>query len=70
MTVPAYRSMPAELTAPLLAPPAPRLLCLLNGQAAMCLLDALATLPAYEAALQVCNADRRRVALLGATDVH
>lgn len=69
MPVPAYRPLPAALTAPIPAPPAPLLDCRdANGRAAVCVLDALATIPAWQSALDACNADRRRAAALGATD--
>lgn len=65
--MPAWRDMPATLTQPLAEPPAPPLLCMLNKQAVPCLIDAVATIPAYQATLRICNADRRRVDLLGRT---
>jgi hypothetical protein len=66
--VPAWRPLPDILTAPLLPPPAPPARCVLEGRPAVCVLDALALLPAWEAQLATCNADRARAALLGATD--
>lgn len=63
-----YRPIPHQLTTPIVPPPQPSLLCVLNGQAAVCVLDALATIPAWDAALQMCNADRSKVRTLGATD--
>lgn len=67
--VPAYRPLPHELTDPIAAPPAPLLNCSDgNGWPAICVPDALATIPAYQAALGLCNADRRRAALYGAAD--
>ena len=66
----AYRPLPAALTAPLPTPPLPPLLCELEGAPAVCALDALAQIPAWDATVQMCNADRRRAALLGATDGH
>ena len=64
----AYRPIPDALTAPILAPPRPPLLCELQGVAAVCVLDALATIPAWDAVLQTCNADRLTTRLLGKTD--
>ena len=67
----AYRPLPDALTAPLLAPPAPPARCIhAGGSPAVCVLDALTQLPAWEAALETCNADRRRAAALGALDGH
>lgn len=62
--VPAYRPLPRELTDPIPEPPAPPFDC--DGR--VCVLDGLVTIPLYQAALDMCNADRRRAALLGATD--
>ena len=62
--VPAYRPLPHELTDPLAEPPAPLPAC--GGL--VCVPAALATIPAYQAALGLCNADRARAALYGATD--
>lgn len=64
----AYRPIPAELTAPIPKPPRPPLLCELDGRAVMCVLDALATIPAWDAAVELCNEDRRKTRLLGGTD--
>lgn len=64
----AYRPIPDALTAPIPAPRAPPLLCLLDGSPAFCVLDALATIPAWDTALQTCNADRATVRTLGKTD--
>lgn len=64
----AYRPLPSALTVQLLPPPPPPLLCELDGTAAVCVLDALATIPAWDAALQACNADRRKAAVLGAAN--
>lgn len=64
----AYRKLPDALTDPLLAPPLPPLLCELDGTAAVCVLDGLAQLPAWQAFGEMCNADRRKAALLGTTD--
>lgn len=64
----AYRPLPDALTTPIPAPPSPPLLCEWNGQAAVCVIDALATLPAWRAALEAANADRRRAAILGGSD--
>lgn len=64
----AYRPIPAELTAPIPKPPRPPLLCELGGVPVMCALDAIATIPAWDAALGLCNADRLKTRLLGETD--
>lgn len=63
-----YRQLPDALTDPILPPPAPPAMCFLDGQSFVCALDALALLPAYDALLEMCNADRRTAALLGRTD--
>lgn len=70
VTVPAiaYRPVPGVLTAPIPEPAPPPLACTLAGVAAPCVLDALATIQAWRAALELCNADRRKTALLGASD--
>jgi hypothetical protein len=67
--VPAYKLLPSELTAPIPDPPAPLFTCD-DGKGAprLCVLDALAQIPAYQGALQLCNSDRARAALLGTTD--
>lgn len=64
----AYQPLPGALTAPIPGPPAPPLACRDGAQAVPCVLDALATIPAWQAALDLCNADRRRAAALGVTD--
>lgn len=64
----AYRQIPDALTAPLLPPPEPPLLCVLNAKASLCVLDALATIPAYQSSLDLCNSDRAKVRMLGKTD--
>ncbi len=67
--VPASPPLPRELTAPIPAPPSPLLDCSDgHGAPALCVTDALATIPAYQVALETCNRDRARAALLGATD--
>jgi hypothetical protein len=66
--VPAWKPIPDKLTAPILPPPAPPARCVLDGQPAICVLDALATIPLYQADIDQCNADRATTALLGATD--
>lgn len=66
--VPAYRSLPGTLTDPIPTPPAPPARCMLGGVAAVCVLDGLSLLPMYDAALETCNADRARAALLGRAD--
>lgn len=64
----AYQPLPGVLTAPIPAPPQPPARCTWGEAPAVCVLDALATLPAWEAALGMCNADRRRAASLGRSD--
>lgn len=65
----AYRPLPRELTTPLPAPLPPSRNCVdAAGASAVCVLDALATIPRYQAVIGLCNADRARAALLGATD--
>ena len=66
--VPVYQPLPDALTAPLMKPPAPPALCFLGEQSFVCALDGLAQIPAYDALLDMCNADRRRASLLGRTD--
>jgi len=67
--VPAYQPLPRAWTDPIPEPPAPLFTCPdETGRAGLCVLDALATIPAYQAALAMCNADRARSALAGATD--
>lgn len=67
--VPAYKPLPHELTAPIPMPPRPLLNCADGkGWPAICVPDALATIPAYQAAIGQCNDDRRRAALFGVTD--
>lgn len=65
----AYKALPIDLTSPIPEPPEPLFTCD-DGKGAprLCVLDALATIPAYQGALQLCNSDRARAALLGATD--
>ena len=67
VAMPTFRTIPESLTTLLSEPPAPPLLCILNDQAVPCLIDVLATIPAYQATLRLCNADRQRTALLGRT---
>jgi hypothetical protein len=64
----AYRPIPDALTAPILKPQRPPLLCNLLGIPTVCVLDALATIPAWDAAVDLCNADRLKTRLLGKTD--
>lgn len=67
--IPAYTPLPVELTNPIAEPPAPLLGCSDGaGWPAVCVADALATIPAWRATLQMCNRDRARAAVLGATD--
>ncbi len=69
VSVPAYQPLPSDLTSPIPEPPAPLLACTdSQGRPAVCVLDALATIPAYQAVIAVCNGDRARAALLGVTD--
>jgi hypothetical protein len=61
-----YRPLPANLTDAIPPPPAPPRRCTSRtGQPAVCVDDALSVIPAWEAALQIANDDRRRAALLG-----
>ena len=65
----AYRPLPHELTAPIQPPLAPPALCVdSNGQALVCALDGLLTIPSWQATLDTCNKDRARSALHGVTD--
>jgi hypothetical protein len=64
----AYRPLPPELTAPLAEPAMPIARCVADGKPAICVIDALATIPLYQAALRTANDDRARAALLGRTD--
>lgn len=67
--IPAYKPLPVTLTAPLPRPPVPLLSCSDSaGWPAVCVLDALATIPAWDAFADMCNRDRARAALLGTTD--
>lgn len=64
-----YRPLPIALTSPLMEPPAPLFTCDDGaGAPRLCVLDALAAIPAYQATVQQCNSDRARAALFGATD--
>ncbi len=60
----AYRPLDRALTDPLESPARPPARC--DGK--ICADDALATIPAYQAVIATCNADRARAALAGATD--
>lgn len=65
----AYVPLPRELTMPIAAPPAPAALCTdARGAPAVCVIDALATIPAWRDALGVCNSDRARAGVLGTSD--
>ena len=64
----AYRPIPAALTSPIVKPPRPPLLCELDGASVMCALDVIATIPSWDAAVDLCNADRLKLRLLGVTD--
>ncbi len=64
----AYRPLPPALTAPLAEPAAPPARCVVAGAPAICVLDALAMIPLYQAALRTANDDRARAELLGRTD--
>ena len=65
----AYRPLDSALTSPIPEPPAPPALCIDDrGEPGVCVLDGLATIPAWRATLQMCNRDRARAAVLGATD--
>ena len=64
----AYRPLPDALTAPIPLPPPPPRWCKRDGKPAVCAIDALATIPAWRAALDAANADRHRAAVLGASD--
>lgn len=64
----AYRPLPDALTQPLSPPPAPPRRCQSQGRAVPCVDAVIATIPAWQAILDQCNADRRRSALLGTTD--
>ncbi len=67
--VPAYRRLPTTLTDPLVLPPRPLLDCSDgHGAPALCVTDALATIPSYQALVDTCNRDRAKSAALGETD--
>lgn len=69
VSVPAYKPLPRELTSPLSQPLPPSTDCVdAAGKPAVCVLDALSTIPVYQMLLDVCNADRARAALFGVTD--
>lgn len=64
----AYQPIPRALTAPIAMPTPPESRCMLDGKPAVCVLDALALIPLYQGAIEACNADRARTALLGVSD--
>lgn len=65
----AYVPLPRALTDPIAPPPAPAVLCTdAAGQPAVCVIDALATIPQWRDALDTCNSDRARAAVLGSSD--
>jgi len=64
----AYRPLPPELTAPIAEPAAPPARCVADGKPAICVIDALSVIPAYQAKLRAANSDRASAALLGRTD--
>lgn len=63
-----YVPVPTALTAPLALPARPVPRCSQNGNSVICVPDALALIPIYQAIIYTCNADRATTALLGKTD--
>lgn len=59
-----YVSVPTEYTVPLAEPAEPPMLCTYSGLPAVCVLDALATIPLWRAVLEKANADRAAVGKL------
>lgn len=59
-----YVPVPAEYTAPLAEPAEPPKGCAYQGQPAVCVLDALATIPLWRAVVEKANADRAAVGKL------
>ena len=59
-----YVSVPREYTAPLAEPTTPGMFCTWSGQPAVCVLDALATIPLWRAVVEKANADRAAVGKL------
>jgi hypothetical protein len=62
--VPAYRPLPAALTAPLAEPTAPPARCTWLGISTQCASDALLWIESWRGELQQCNADRATAAKL------
>lgn len=59
-----YVPVPDQYTAPLAEPAAPGMFCTWSGQPAVCVLDALATIPLWRAVVEKANADRAAVGKL------
>lgn len=59
-----YVPVPDQYTAPLAVPPMPAMACTFAGQPAVCVLDALATIPLWRAVVEQANADRAAVGKL------
>ena len=64
----AYVPLPLALTAPVAPPHKPEARCEFKGKPAICVLDALMTIPEFRAAIDAANHDRAAAALLGKTD--
>ncbi|MHB1273632.1 MAG: hypothetical protein ACYCZD_12860 [Rhodanobacter sp.] len=64
--VPAYRPLPASLTAPLAEPSPPPSSCALGGVPVPCALAGLFQIDAWRGVLQRCNADRATAAQVSA----
>ena len=64
--MPAYRTLPAALTAPLAEPTAPPARCTWLGRQTQCASDGLLWIDAWRGVLQQCNADRATAAKLSA----
>jgi hypothetical protein len=62
-----YVPVPPEYTAPIAEPDTPEMACTYKGKPAVCVLDALATIPLWRAALEQANHDRADVGKLGKT---
>lgn len=60
-----YVPVPAEYTAPIAVPVEPEKHCQYQGAPAVCVLDALATIPLWRAAVEAANADRAALKKLG-----
>jgi len=63
-----YVPVPPEYAAPIAAPAVPEKRCTYHGQPAVCVLDALATIPLWRAALEQANHDRADVGKLGGSN--